>query len=108
MNTGEYFRTTDSVKIEKLDRKTADDASHLTRSRAIRLYTTLAGSRGADKQWSFTLQLRGPLMLGFSGSREGKDFIIANAHLDTCELRDLRDAINLKLAEAEPILGGER
>ncbi len=98
MNTGEFFHTTDSVQIEKLDRNTAGE-NHLTRSRAIRLYNRQAGSRGVESQWRFTLQLRGPLMLGFGGKKEGKDFIIANAHLTPSELRVLRDAIDAKLKE---------
>jgi hypothetical protein len=58
-----------------------------------------SGIRAYCEQWKsiWALQVRGPMRL--RNGREGKDFIVATAFLDREEMRALRDAIDLLLAD---------
>ena len=74
---GQLYRVVDGICITKV--------KNVEPERGLRLYC-----EQADDIWA--LQVRGPLRL--QNGTDGKDFIIANAHLDREEMMALRDAIN--------------
>lgn len=69
----------------------ANDAEE--RWRSIRIY------KCSPEGWS--IQLRAPMGIGSFGLRDGRDFIIANATCSLEDLREIRDALDAKIREAE-------
>ena len=78
----EFYRKIRSAEIRK-----SKDAP---REVGVRLYCSFSGRGG---EW--TMQVRAPMMN--ADRTEGKDFIIASAHLSREVLTDLRDAIDVEL-----------
>lgn len=68
------------------------DLAEEHKQRAIRMYCESHGH-------SWILQVRAPVKLGSTG-QDGKDFIVASAHLDRDDLVALRDACNALLEES--------
>jgi|GEM_PF-3029251 len=80
MSRGQFYRRT-STNIRAVD--------NVERESAVRAYCEQMGT-------TWALQVRGPMKL--RGGREGKDFVVAIAHLDRAELQALRDSIDHFLA----------
>lgn len=87
----DWYKQHNMVQIQKLPKDQGNGGA--TREKGIRLYCTMA-----DTAW--TLQIRGPLGLGWAGMKEGKDVVIAGASLDRATMEALRDQINAALTES--------
>lgn len=84
----DFFRSIRRTDIRKV--------KNVGRLDAIRLYSEQRGI-------TWNLQVRGPARVG--GGREGADFIVANAPCDAEDLRALRDAIDVFLADIDETPG---
>lgn len=86
----EYYKPLDMVHIHKADKYHRPNRLE----RAIRLYCI-------QRHAAWTLQIRGPLGIGFAGHKDGKDDVIAGATLTREGMMDLRNQIDAALKEEQ-------
>lgn len=95
----DFLQPNAGVRIHKVERRdVAQMVDETERGRAVRLYCTQRDPR-PEGSGAWSLQIRGPLGVGFLGAKDGKDYVIADARLNRQQLRALRDAIDAELAE---------
>lgn len=88
----EFYKPVSTVNIKKLAKDEGNGGA--TRERAIRLYCTAVQS-------AWQLQIRGPLGLGWAGTKDGKDFVVAGVSLDRENMEALRDSITKALQRSD-------